>query len=91
MPDCYGAGLYLIKKSSALKLINLIKKKNNKYDLTHISKVISDLYIYKNLNTYTIPLFTTNTDFESTIHKNHVNRIHLPSKDIITDQWKNDL
>ena len=87
--NIYGAGCYIITKNSAKKIINSIPKINNKYDLRNIKEIIIDSYIYKNLNSYTIPLFTTNTNFTSNIHQDHIKRIHIPSKEIITNLWKN--
>jgi GR25 family glycosyltransferase involved in LPS biosynthesis len=84
----YGCGCYLITKKGAKKIIDSIPKIDNKYDLRNIKQIIIDSYIYENLNSYTIPLFTTNTDFKSNIHQDHIKRIHIPSKEIITNLWK---
>ena len=84
----YGCGCYLITKKGAKKIIDSIPKIDNKYDLRNIKQIIIDSYIYENLNSYTIPLFTTNTDFISNIHQDHIKRIHIPSKEIITNLWK---
>ena len=83
----YGCGCYLITKDAAIKLINMITKINNKYDLTNIKNLIIDSFIYENLNSYTIPLFTTVTHFKSNIHQDHIQKIHIPSKNIIMNMW----
>ena len=31
------------------------------------------------------------SDFISNIHQDHIKRIHIPSKEIITNIWKNEL
>ena len=87
----YGCGLYLITKDGAKKILNTIPKKDGKYELSNVKTVISDSYIYGIVNSYTIPLFTHNTDFISNIHQDHIKRIHIPSKEIITNIWKNEL
>ena len=87
----YGCGCYLITKKAALNLLNMIQKIDNKYDLRNIKHIIIDSYIYAKLDTYTIPLFTTCTDFNSNIHQDHIKKIHIPSKNIITDKWIHDI
>lgn len=89
-PYMYGAVIYLITRHAATILLQKVKKQGNKYDLTALhSDPISDCFIYNNMeNVYTFPLFTTNTTFNSSIHSEHIERIHIPSKNIITEIWK---
>ena len=91
-PYMYGAGCYLVTRSAAKILLQKVKKQAYKYDLCTLDVPISDCFIYSISGVYTIPLFTTNTSFTSTIHNEHIDLIHIPSKKIITDVWKkNDL
>lgn len=86
----YGAGCYLIKRSCAKKLVKIIPKNNNKYNLKVIKNSISDCFIYQSLrNVYSLPLFTFNTSIGSNIHEEHIDRIHIPCKNLITKIWKN--
>lgn len=90
-PYMYGAVTYLITRNAAINIIKSVKKTiNNKYDLSSLlTEPISDCFLYNNNESvYTIPLFTTNTDFVSNIHEEHLNRIHIPSKNIVTTIWK---
>ena len=86
----YGAGCYLIKRKAAEKLIKIIPKVENIYNLKLIKHAISDCFIYQCLNNvYSLPLFTFNTTMGSNIHEEHINRIHKPCKNLITKIWQN--
>ena len=86
----YGAGFYLIKRKAAERLLKLVPKINNKYNLTNITYAISDCFIYQSVsNVYSLPLFTFNASMGSNIHEEHIDRIHVPCKNLITKIWKN--
>ena len=86
----YCSGCYLIKRKAAEKLLKYLPKTNNKYDLNSIKHPISDVFIYQTIaNVYSLPLFTYNTLLPSTIHENHIKNVHIPSKNFITNIWKN--
>ena len=90
---CYmwGTGCYLIKRKAAERLLKLVPKVNNKYNLTNVKDAISDCFIYQSLsNVYSLPLFTFNISMGSNIHEEHIDRIHIPSKRFITNLWKNN-
>lgn len=87
----YGAGCYLIKRKAAERLLKLVPKINNKYNLTNVKDAISDCFIYQSLsNIYSLPLFTFNTSMGSNIHEEHIDRIHIPCKNLITNLWKSN-
>ena len=90
-PFMYGAVCYLITRNAATLLLQKVKKQEYKYDLRTLDVPISDCFMYNTDGVYTIPLFTTNTSFTSTIHNEHIDLIHIPSKKIITDIWKNKI
>ena len=107
----WGAVAYAIKKSCAKKIVDkFIRKIDGKYDLNYLKQycyneafvrvtLLSDYFLYKYNITYTIPLFTTNNDFDTNIHKDEttnkydVDRDDLPethakSKQILGENIK---
>ena len=92
LPYMYGAGMYLITRKAAKMLLSFILKTNdNIYDLKLIKNTISDCFIYETINNvYSLPLFTFSTNLGSDIHEEHIDRIHIPCKNIITSIWKNN-
>ena len=86
----WGTGCYLIKRKAAEKLLKLVPKKNNKYNLINVKHCISDCFIYNTIdNVYCLPLFTYNTLIGSNIHEHHIEQVHIPSKKFIKNLWKN--
>jgi GR25 family glycosyltransferase involved in LPS biosynthesis len=77
----YGTIAYLLTKSAAIKLSQM----NFGGDLPP-----SDSLLYYYLNAYTVPLFTINTSFVSTIHPGH-DTGNTNSKLNITNAWKQDI
>lgn len=79
---------YMINRKGAQKLLDSVKIFDNKYYFKNITESIADVYIYKYLNTYTIPLFTYMNEDESTINNNSK---HLStSKKLIDNIWINN-
>ena len=78
---------YLINRKGAQKLLDKIDIFDNKYYFKNLNESIADVYIYKHLNTYTIPLFTYMNEDDSTINNNDK---HLKiSKKLIDEIWVN--
>lgn len=77
------ATAYIVKKQSAAKLINSIYH-DNKYSLNPVIYPVSDIYIFKQLNTYIYqkPLLTYRSDNDSTIHESHLD-YHEMSKQMV--------
>jgi len=89
LPYMYGAGLYMVTRKGATMLLSLISKSNNIYDLRGVQNAISDCFLYEAIDdVYSIPLFTFNTQMGSNIHSDHIDRIHIPCKNVITRIWK---
>ena len=69
-----STGVYIIKKTTSTKILNLFVK----YNFLDFSKlkypVVADLVLYRSAKTYslTYPLFFSNVDFNSTIHQEHM-------------------
>jgi GR25 family glycosyltransferase involved in LPS biosynthesis len=82
--DCWGSYYYLISRAGALKLLNTIVKSLSHYDLSMFSLINSDDVVYLLLNTYvmTYPLLTTNTDYGSIIHPDHI-YFHQKGNDVV--------
>ena len=80
-----GTAAYLVHKKGVRRFIKNVYK--DKFILDHISPV-SDHFIYKKMNTYTYkyPYFTY-TSIDSTIHPDHIDTIHIPSKNSIFDKF----
>lgn len=80
--DSWSCAAYLISKKGMEKILNIL---GYPYHIKKISKNfpllgVSDWWIYSVLKTYTIyPYpFSINTFLESTIHKEHIERVHVP-------------
>ena len=99
----WGAVAYAIKKSCAKKIVNkFIRKIDGKYDLNYLKQhcyneafkrvtLLSDYFLYKHNITYTIPLFTTNNDFDTNIHINihsNIPESHTESKKVLSEHIK---
>jgi hypothetical protein len=86
----WSASAYLIKRSFAEKIINrhLV---DGKYVLgINRLKSLSEGLLYTNGVCYSIPLFTYSTDLGSNLNPEHVNTIHLRSKNQVLEYWKNN-
>ena len=88
--NIWGAVCYLIKKSAAQKLLASLPKRGPKYYLGNLVEKCSEPFLFSSLIGYTIPLFSSTHTFDSTIHQNHVERIHVPSSTLVTQLWMNE-
>lgn len=78
---------YMLNRKGAQKLLETVKIFDNKYYFKNLRESIADVYIYKHLNTFTIPLFTYMMNNDSTINNNDK---HLEiSKKSIDKIWIN--
>jgi len=86
--DAYSTGAYLIKKSAAIKLIDMLYNEN-KYNLDHNYHHSSDFLLYYLLITYIYkyPYFTYRTENDSYIHPDHLSG-HIKSKNFITNCYE---
>lgn len=86
--DEWSTSCYLIKRSAAKKLIER-HKKNDKY-LLYLSRYsVADALIYKDFECYSVPLFTYNNQFESSINPDHLLNSHERSRKEVLEFWKN--
>lgn len=86
----WSASAYLIKRSFAEKLVkkHLV---DEKYILgSNRLKSLSEGLLYTDGLCYSIPLFTYSTDLGSNLNPEHVNTIHLRSKNQVLKYWKNN-
>jgi hypothetical protein len=83
------AGCYIIKRSWAEKLISK-HVADNKFIFAgkDRSRLVADGLVYNGAICLSFPLFTYSTDFESSINKEHVNTIHLKSRNETLEFWK---
>jgi GR25 family glycosyltransferase involved in LPS biosynthesis len=78
---------YMLNRKGAQKLLDTVKIFDNKYYFKNLNESIADVFIYKYLNTFTIPLFTYMMNYDSTINNNNK---HLEiSKKCIDKIWIN--
>lgn len=78
---------YMINRKGAEKLLASIDEDNGKYLFFDHKTAIADVFIYKKIISYSIPLFTYN-DEESIIDSDALHESHITnSKDIITNLW----
>jgi hypothetical protein len=84
----HGAVCYLIKRPWAERLISkhLI---NDKFIFDHKDKrrLVADGLIYSQAICLAFPLLTYSTDFDSSIHQDHVGNWHLRSKNETLNFW----
>jgi hypothetical protein len=77
----------MINRKGAEKLLASIDEDNGKYLFFDHKTAIADVFIYKKIISYSIPLFTYN-DEESIIDSDALHESHITnSKDIITNLW----
>jgi GR25 family glycosyltransferase involved in LPS biosynthesis len=79
---------YLIKRSWAEKLI-LKHVVNNKFIFSgkDRSRLVADGLIYNGAICLSFPLFTYSVEFDSSINKEHVNTLHLKSRNEVLEFW----
>jgi GR25 family glycosyltransferase involved in LPS biosynthesis len=85
-----SAAAYIIKKSSAINLINSIyDKKNDKYNIENNRNHHADVYIFSKLKTYVYkyPYFIYKKNNYSTLHPRDVKE-HSFSREIISNMYK---
>ena len=86
----FSAVAYVINKKGANKLMDSMYS-NGKYTLNPNIKHVSDVYIFGVVNSYVYkyPMFIYDTNFESTIHQDHI-PYHIRSKENIINNYKNN-
>ncbi len=83
----WSAACYLITRKWAEKLI----KKHwdgKKYRLYRGNASVADSLVFYGARAYSIPLFTNNLQFESSINQVNMSGSHLSSRDQILEYWK---
>jgi GR25 family glycosyltransferase involved in LPS biosynthesis len=100
-PTLYESGscsCYMINRNYAKKILKLIKR-GEKYKLTNNTcdnfcykkSSIIEYLIYQSGKSYTIPLFTVNTDFSSNhTLKKRIHPRHEPCKNVIKNFWEKE-
>lgn len=83
----WSAGVYLIKRSHAKKLIET-HYANEKFNLYLDRKSVADCLIYYTAKTYSAPLFVTNQNLDSSINQDHISQSHKRSYNQITEFWR---
>lgn len=87
-PGYFCTGVYIIKKEAAKKIINILKKNNTKGKEINLSQFkstpVADNILYRLVKTYSCnyPLFYSNINLNSEIHKEHLIR-HEKANDYI--------
>ena len=92
----WAAGAYILTRSYAKELLEANNKKDGVYELKSEPNVIpfieNVIYGAINPNKYTLPLFTENTNFESTFYPHFIENKHKKtqkeSADFILDWWE---
>ena len=83
----WSCAAYMLNRKGAQKLLDNVKIFDNKYYFKNLNESIADVFVYKYLNTFTIPLFTYIMNYDSTINNNDK---HLEiSKKCIDKIWIN--
>ena len=84
--DIWGAGAYIIKKSTAIKFMSMYQ--NSQYILDEEKKHTADNYIFSSLVTfiYKYPYFTYPDNNDSTIHTENLDN-HMVSKKKLMKTW----
>ena len=96
----WGTVAYLINQKYAKELLSFLNYSddtmmnfNNLKNWKKPSKnsqAIAEGTIYRSNNSYSIPLLSYSTNFNSNVHINHVNDIHIPAKNKIKNFWINN-
>jgi GR25 family glycosyltransferase involved in LPS biosynthesis len=71
---CPATVYYMATRTGAKKLLDMFKIGKDKYDLSYSAWTAADNILYKPINTYIVsyPLTTTNIDYGSIIHMEHI-------------------
>lgn len=84
------AAVYLIKRPYAEKLVNKYKV-NDKYTFSpNRFYSVPEAIVYTGSICYSIPLFTYTTQFESNLNPEHVNTMHIYSRNQTLLYWQNN-
>lgn len=94
----WSTGCYLIKKQTAIDILNNINITDNKYDFSCATKntdLLADWYIYNIKNIYTLPLFSYKI-YPTLVGNNNksvdsILQSHINSKKNIEYLWNNNL
>ena len=95
----WSTGCYLIKKQTAINILNNVKITDNKFDFLYAKNnidILADWYIYNIKNTYTLPLFSykiypTLVGNSENKSNNLITESHIKSKKNIQYLWNNNL
>lgn len=71
---CPATVYYMISRDGAKKLLDKFKLSDDKYDLSYSGWTAADNVLYRPINTYILsyPITTTNIDYGSIIHAEHL-------------------
>jgi GR25 family glycosyltransferase involved in LPS biosynthesis len=96
----WGTVVYLIKQQYAKDLIRFLQYKDDTVlDFNNLktwekpsknSQAIAEGTTYRSNKCYSLPLLSYVTDFESNVHQNHINTIHIPAANKIKKFWVNN-
>lgn len=84
----WSTASYLIKREYAEYIVKKYCK-NDRYNLSlYNNKAVADNLIYTSGRTYTVNIFSYNTDFTSNIHEDHLDNVHRPTRKYVLEWWK---
>lgn len=96
----WGTVVYLIKQQYAKDLMSFLQYTDDTVlDFSNLktwekpsknSQAIAEGTVYRSNKCYSIPLLLYVTNFESNVHANHVNNIHIPAANKIKNFWINN-
>lgn len=86
---CPSTAYYIVSRCGAKKLLDKFKQAPHKYDLTYSAWTAADNILYKPVNAYILsyPITTTNIDYGSIIHAEHLGN-HEMANDVIRNIHK---
>ncbi len=87
---CPATVYYMVSRDGAKKLLDKFKLAEDKYDLSYSGWTAADNVLYRPINTYILsyPVTTTNIDYGSIIHAEHIVN-HESANNLIRNIHKN--
>lgn len=84
----WSACCYVLKREHAKKLVDKYFSGDKVEINCEINRLVADTLVYEGGETYSLNLFSYNTNFESNIHQSHIMSNHIPTRMSVLDWWK---
>ncbi len=85
----YSAAAYLVSRRYAGKLLDLYMGGSKpRFDRNFRPELTSEVMLFEPGSAYTIPLFSYETGFTSSLRAEHVDRLHRPCREIAMRFWR---